>query len=197
MAVDFVGAVTGRRRKSACERRNKALRSEARRLRHAQVVGAAMAQSWRTSSIGSLVPVLSSSLLLCHRLVWFLVALWLTTVFLLCFSLAFMGTVPEHDPGLVRFLLTRTLLDRELEDTNTEREKGDVHVLAVSFFSRRWIWFILSAVVSLSGWIQLSPSCLVVLWFFLSCHGWILINTVFKSFILSVPSCFCCAMARG
>ena len=32
---------------------------------------------------------------------------------------------------------------------------------------------------------------------FLSCHGWILTNFGFKSFILSVPSCFCCAMARG
>ena len=85
MAADFVGAVPGRRRKSARERRNQALRSDMLKLWELRWLIVA------TSSIGSLVPVLSSSLLLCHRLVWFLVALWLTTVFLLCFSLAFMG----------------------------------------------------------------------------------------------------------
>ena len=42
-AVDFDGGLTGRRRKSVCERREQALRAEARRLRRAQAMGATMA----------------------------------------------------------------------------------------------------------------------------------------------------------
>ena len=60
MAADFVGAVPGRRRKSASERRNQALLA-------LRLVASDMLKLWElrwlivaTSSIGSLVPVLSS-----------------------------------------------------------------------------------------------------------------------------------------
>ena len=130
MAADFVGAVPGRRRKSARERRNQALRSEARRLRHAQVMGAAMAHRGDVfhrkfgARAQQFAPVVPQAGLVSRGSV---VDDGVPSLLLPCVH----GTVPEHDPGLVRFLLTRTLLDRELEETNTEKEKGDVHVLAV------------------------------------------------------------------
>ena len=34
-------------------------------------------------------------------------------------------SVPEHDPVLVRYLLSRTLLDRETENKQLEKEKED------------------------------------------------------------------------
>ena len=40
-------------------------------------------------------------------------------------------TATAHDPVLVRYLLTRTLLDWELEERSMEKDKGAVHVLAV------------------------------------------------------------------
>ena len=39
-------------------------------------------------------------------------------------------SVPEHDPVLVRYLLSRTLLDRETENKHLEKEKEDGHAVA-------------------------------------------------------------------
>ena len=39
-------------------------------------------------------------------------------------------SVPEHDPVLVRYLLSRTLLDRETENKQLEKEKEDDHAVA-------------------------------------------------------------------